>query len=65
LTESLDGRDARSVLEHIYLPAAWKAVLGRIVSTRPLLRHAELRADCDCTWCRCCKESSDAAEATG
>ena len=65
LQRAVDGRDARSLLEHIYRPAAWRAALGRVVSTRPLLRSAELRAGCDCTWCRCCKESSDTAEVSG
>ena len=65
LRRAVDGRDARAVLERIYRPAAWKTVLGRVVSTRPLLRPAELRADCDCTWCRCCRELSETAEASG
>jgi len=65
LRRLVDDHDALSVLQHIYRPAAWKTLLGRLVSTRPLPRPAELRADCDCTWCRCRTESSGIAEASG
>ena len=48
-------RDAGALLHRVYRPAAWKTALARMVPARPLLRPAQLRSDCDCTWCRCHK----------
>lgn len=46
------GRDPRRLLRRIYAPARWKSVIAGWQPSKPLLREPAHR-DCDCTWCRC------------
>lgn len=62
LKRAVAGRDPRQLLNRIYAPARWKAVIaGRLPST-PLLRTEHARAGCDCTWCRCHRDAGAAVE---
>jgi len=65
LRRGVAGRDPRRLLQRIYAPAPWKTALARWLPRAPLLAIEHLRSDCDCTWCRCCREAQATSERGG
>ena len=57
LDRAVTGRDPRRVLQRLYAPARWKAALAQWLPETPLLRSEHVRADCNCTWCRCQRDT--------
>lgn len=51
------GRDPRQLLQRIYAPAHWKSAIAGWLPSQPLLRE-RARSDCDCTWCRCQRDTA-------
>ncbi len=63
LERAVPGRDPRRVLQRLYAPTRWKSALARCLPSTPLLRTEHTRADCDCTWCRCQRDTRAASGA--
>lgn len=47
------GKDPRRLLHRIYAPKGWKQTLAHWIPRTPLWQAEPGRGDCDCTWCRC------------
>lgn len=62
LKRAVAGRDPRQTLNRIYAQARWKTAIAGWLPSTPLLRSADARAGCDCTWCRCHRDARAAAE---
>lgn len=50
---AIAGREPRRLLHDLYGPARWKAAVAEWLPGTPRLGHKHIRAECDCTWCRC------------
>lgn len=58
----ITGRDPRHLLQRIYAPTRWKTSIANWLPRAPALGSDHLRADCDCTWCRCQRNRPAAGE---
>lgn len=57
LKRAAAGRDPRQLLQRIYAPARWKSSIAGWLPGRPLLRE-RAQTGCDCTWCRCQRDTA-------
>lgn len=57
LGRAVAGHDPRRVLQRLYAPARWKTAVARRLPGTALLRTEHARADCDCIWCRCQRDT--------
>lgn len=58
---AIAGHDPRRTLRKLYEPARWKTALAKWLTRTRGLAYERIRAECDCTWCRCQRESRAAA----
>jgi len=61
LRRAVAGRDPRRLLHKLYAPAQWKTAVAGWLPRKPAPAHEHLREECDCTWCRCARDSRRAS----
>lgn len=58
IERAVAARDPRPLLQRIYAPARWKSTIAGWLPSRSLLRPEQARSGCDCTWCRCQRDTA-------
>jgi flavin-dependent dehydrogenase len=57
---AIAGRDPRGLLQKLYAPARWKTAAARWLPRARKLAYEDTREECNCTWCRCARNSRTA-----